>query len=291
MKLIDEIESINRQIRKEELKDRFDPDAPIYQERRRQSLESILEPLQSKLDKKEPASMEDIAEIAKKIVNQQIFVDANHRTGLTLCYYLSLNLLDKLPKIKPQYLYAAIDFEYWKSMQDIDKQDGKLYAGNAIYKALQSRAIADIRSSKLKESHFEAINMQIRQLPQLLESLEKVECPSAGQTMQKKLFSMFAGFRPHMSHSTAIDKSHQNSYAKLLGALDKPYAPMSSQELRSLNMNTGAKGKETSAKSLSPVSSFSSISIVSESEFADKEEKVADIAASFDASSPLKVGL
>ncbi len=73
---------------------------------------------------------------------------------------------------------------------------------NAILMAINQRAKATLHSSELKTKHLNAIYLAIESLPNQLRTLKSAKHPSAAQTVQKKLFLVFAGNRKHFCHST-----------------------------------------------------------------------------------------
>ncbi len=173
-----------------------------------QNFSGMISEYQLKLEQINASKLEIICDLAKNIVNAQYFCDGNHRTALLLCYNLVLFHCHQYPRIQPMWLYAAIDFEYLKSMHALDSEKGLFFSSNGIHTAIESRAMNNITHGESKDVMMNRLIDAVKEMPAQIEHLAKqfnANQRTASEKAQTKLFRQFAGFRPTMCHSTAVD--------------------------------------------------------------------------------------
>jgi hypothetical protein len=233
MILLELAEYYNRLIRKEDytrtMKCPPDDDIIIYNtEPNKVQLQRLLSSYQDKVNLNQPLQLDEIGELARTIVIEQKFCDGNHRTALFLCYHLALHCNSQLLKISPYLLYAAIDFEYLKSIYYLPEDLGKFFKNNAITTAFTSRAISNIPATKTMKLILKKIESEIISMPTFIESLSsQLMLPNhrPSITTQSKLFRQFLGFRPTMSHSTKTSTGQYTSWLRYKKLLDTEFNP------------------------------------------------------------------
>lgn len=176
-------------------------------EAKQKKFKELLSGIQNSISDFVPINSTDICELSKNIVNAQCFVDGNHRTAVLLCYYLHLHYLSTEIKLKPYLLYAAVDFEYLKSMQGAEKSKKAFFSGNAIHVAIYSRAVKSVNSSILKEVRMDSLLQETLKigcfLGKLSLTVKKPNIPPS-LSVQSKLFRQYAGQRPSLTHSSVL---------------------------------------------------------------------------------------
>ena len=235
------------------------------------SFKRMTESLDEKRHKLGSISNDDIADLAKYVVINQVFDDGNHRTAVALCYHISLIFNHQLLKIKPYLLYAAVDFEYYKSMYHHHiEPENVFYQGNAILIAIYSRAIKTISSDNndYKEQLLVLINDKIGNIPSLLtqlsrqpeeESAQGAKGSKQGRTTQQKLFLEFAGHRPSMAHSTST--SPYDAHLRKKGLLTTPYLQDICRSIDSQDNSLGATDTTCEDEVSNILGNFEGISI------------------------------
>ncbi len=242
--LIQKIEALNRRITESH------DGMLLYQKKSGRVLYNILNPYENK-----PLSLKNIASIATSIVCEQIFKSGNHRTAVGVCYLLLLNE-NKLLRIKPYLLYAAVDFEYFKRSYASSLQlEQPLLQSNAIFEAMKSRVINPLFSDTLKEKHYERIVQNIIEIPVLLTNIKEHQDHKNNRT-RKRLFLAYAGNRPDFSHSTSIS-SHSYDEARCspsYGALIKEKSLKANRGRFSPEFFSHAHSTDSASPSVSPIS-------------------------------------
>lgn len=229
MKLIEMAQHYNLIVRQSDNQQKITPEQDIVQFKNlnsRNALERVLNSYQTKLDNDDALTIEDIANLAKDIVNSQNFTDGNHRTALLICYHLCLFNNHQLLRIRPYLLYASIDFEYLKNQHALEKT-ALFFSNNAIHSSLLSRAIGKVYSPTLKMIHMEMIINSVKILPIFLNNLAKniIQPHINSFTIQDRLFRTFGGYRPHNEHSSmvSVQSYRQSIFRQKLDT--KPFSP------------------------------------------------------------------
>ena len=171
------------------------------------SLKRLLHQYQEAITNQQALSVDAISELAKQLVNAQFFCDGNHRTALLLCYHLMLLYNNTLPRIRTYLLYAAIDFEFLKSQQDLGKSTAPFFSDNAILTAIKSRSQVGLHSEKTAKKWMQLRIDSVIAMPVFIKKLAhqfNARTLTCTQTVQVKLFRQFLGFRPTMDHSSSL---------------------------------------------------------------------------------------
>ena len=209
--------------------------------------------------------LERIADFASALVNEQIFRDGNHRTAVAVCYYLSLYKNNQLLRIQPYLLYAAADFEYFKSSCGNEKWT--LFQSNALLDAIRARAITNINSMTMKNQCFESIMKSMVALPDVLLKIHRSGFSQphpkvSGNREQRKLFFAFAGASNQFNSSLTLCsglylKTRDQSYKDVIGCSKHS---LSCRSLSTSSSRDSFFNSEDSTRSVSPESITSSLS-------------------------------
>jgi len=241
-------------------------EGPTYQQHREPALAHLIKHYELDNDAVD-CPLERIADFATELVNNQIFRDGNHRTAVAVCYYLNLYKNNQLLRIQPYLLYAAVDFEYFKSSSG--HEEWAIFQSNALLDAMRARAISgNINSMTMKNQCFESIMKSMLELPDVLlkinqsgflQSHPKV----SGNRYQRKLFFAFAGASNQFNSSLTLSaclysKTRDRSYKDVIGFSKHS---LSSQSLSTSSSRDSFFNSEDSTRSVSPESIASRLSI------------------------------
>lgn len=156
---------------------------------------------------------DDIARLAQFIVQRQLFDNGNHRTAVYACYYLYIKELGLKPKIKPYQLYAAVDFEYAKSMYAPGAELARyplFHQSNAILEAIENRPLwalpDDIDQEEILDNFIDALDDLSDKLISLGETINDMHpIIDHGDTVMMNSYRVYAGARHGFYHSTSAE--------------------------------------------------------------------------------------
>jgi len=187
---------------------------------KQKSLESSLDVLQAKIDAHEKLTQEEITNIAGKIHIEQIFGNANHRTGIYMVY--ALNILNgQLPRCKPYLLFGAAEYNTELFKEDSQNKE------NRILDVVNSRAIANI-PPEIVHKLLDYKLKEIAELPKTMDHIRKNLTPSPQNIDGGKI-------------RTAGTTSQVNNYKSVLKQLF-PKSP--AREIDSRNANATPSNEE-----------------------------------------------
>ena len=173
-----------------------------FQEYRENSLKHYLSTYQNKIDSNENLTPQDISDIAANIVICQYFNDRNHRTSLLFCYFYYL-LNNRILKVKPYQLYAAIKFQEGCFFQSSNHGD------NQILSVLTNSRYS-ICPLEQQIQQFEEIKQEVLNLHETLERLVPNRKPKEKQqhkmhNQQMKSFERFS--KPLLGNESKMAKN------------------------------------------------------------------------------------